>query len=132
MGNDINNQLKIAIRQDNSTKLIELIEKSKFPVNGKIGKQERTLIILSAPHKSPNCLKSLIELGNDINIPELQDQSTPFLLSSKFNYIEIMEILLKTEKCDVNKLNNLGLNCLDVAILRGIMKQVYILFKIQI
>jgi hypothetical protein len=119
MGNDINNQLKIAIRQDNSTKLIELIEKSKFPVNGKIGKKERTLIILSVLYKSPNCLKSLIELGNDINIPELQDQSTPFLLASKFNYIEIMEILLKTEKCDVNKLNNLGLNCLDVAILRG-------------
>ena len=119
MGNDLNNQLKISIRQDNPTKLLELIEKFKFPVNGKTGKKQRTLIILSVLYKSPNCLKALIDLGNDINIPEEQDLSTPFFLASKFNYTEIMEILLKTEKCDVTKLNNIGLNCLDVAIIRG-------------
>ena len=119
MGNNLNNQLKIVIRQDNSTKLVELIEKSKLPVNIKIGKKHRTLILLSILYKSPNCLKSLIDLGNDINIPEEQDQSTPFFLASKFNYVELMEILLKTEKCDINKLNNIGINCLDVAIIRG-------------
>ena len=121
MGNNsIRHQLKVAIREDDSNKLLELIEKFNFPLNKEIGKhRKRTLIIYSILYKSPKCLKELIKLGNDINIPDSFDQSTPFFLASKFNYVNLMEILLKTEKCNIHSINNLGLNCLDISILRG-------------
>ncbi len=118
MGN-LNNELKTTIRQDNSQKLSEIIEKNNIPLNIKIGDHKRTLIILSVLFNSPNCLKFLINKGNDINIPDTQDQSTPLFLASKFNYLELIKILLNNKNCNINSLNNIGLNALDIAIIRG-------------
>ena len=116
---NLNNELKTIIRQDNSQKLSDIIEKNNIPLNVKIGDHKRTLIILSILFNSPNCLKLLINKGNDINIPDSQDQSTPFFLASKFNYLELIKILLNNKNCNVNSLNNIGLNALDIAIIRG-------------
>lgn len=116
---NLNNELKITIRQDNSQKLSEIIEKNNIPLNIKIGAHKRTLIILSILFNSPNCLKFLINKGNDINIPDTQDKSTPLFLASKFNYIELIKILLNNKNCNINCLNNIGLNALDIAIIRG-------------
>ena len=119
MGNDSTSNLKICIRQDNSLKLLELLEKFKLPLNCEIGNPKRTLIIYSILYHSPNCLQSLINLGNDYNIPDKQDQSSPLLLASKFNYVDIIKILLNQKDINITSLNNFGLNALDVSILRG-------------
>ena len=119
MGNDSTSNLKICIRQDNSLKLLELLEKFKLPLNCEIGNPKRTLIIYSVLYHSPNCLNTLINLGNDYNIPDKQDQSSPLLLASKFNYVDIIKILLNQKDINITSLNNFGLNALDVSILRG-------------
>ncbi len=119
MGNDSTSNLKICIRQDNSSKLLELLEKYKLPLNCEIGNPKRTLIIYSVLYHSPNCLNTLINLGNDYNIPDKQDQSSPLLLASKFNYVDIIKILLNQKDINITSLNNFGLNALDVSILRG-------------
>ena len=119
MGNDSTSNLKICIRQDNSLKLLELLEKFKLPLNCEIGNPKRTLIIYSVLYHNPNCLNTLINLGNDYNIPDKQDQSSPLLLASKFNYVDIIKILLNQKDINITSLNNFGLNALDVSILRG-------------
>ena len=119
MGNDSTSNLKICIRQDNSLKLLELLEKFKLPLNCEIGNPKRTLIIYSVLYHSPNCLNTLINLGNDYNIPDKQDQSSPLFLASKFNYVNLIKILLNQKDIKVASLNNIGLNALDVSIIRG-------------
>ena len=119
MGNNFISEIKVCIRQDNSSKLLELIEKNNIPLNYEIGTPKRTLIIYSILYHSPNCLQSLINLGNDYNIPDKQDQSSPLLLASKFNYVDIIKILLNQKDINITSLNNFGLNALDVSILRG-------------
>ena len=119
MGNNFISEIKVCIRQDNSSKLLELIEKNNIPLNYEIGTPKRTLIIYSILYHSPNCLQSLINLGNDYNIPDKQDQSSPLFLASKFNYVNLIKILLNQKDINITSLNNFGLNALDVSILRG-------------
>jgi hypothetical protein len=64
-------------------------------------------------------LKTLIDLGNDINIPEKQNNDTPLIISAKFNYFELVKILLSQEKINFNTKNYNNLNCLDMSICRG-------------
>jgi hypothetical protein len=119
MGNNFTSEIKVCIRQDNSSKLLELIEKNNIPLNYEIGNPKRTLIIYSILYHSPNCLQSLINLGNDYNIPDKQDQSSPLFLASKFNYVNLIKILLNQKDIKIASLNNIGLNALDVSIIRG-------------
>ena len=119
MGNNFISEIKVCIRQDNSSKLLELIEKNNIPLNYEIGTPKRTLIIYSILYHSPNCLQSLINLGNDYNIPDKHDQSSPLFLASKFNYVNLIKILLNQKDIKVASLNNIGLNALDVSIIRG-------------
>ena len=119
MGNNFTSEIRVCIRQDNSSKLLELIEKNNIPLNYEIGTPKRTLIIYSILYHSPNCLQSLINLGNDYNIPDKQDQSSPLFLASKFNYVDLIKILLNQKDIKIESLNNIGLNALDVSIIRG-------------
>ena len=96
MGNlliNIEQVLLTTLRQDNVLHLKQVIQKNNIKTDQTFTKNNRTLIQLCSLYNSPNCLKLLIELGNNINIPEIQDNNTPLILACKFNYIEINKYL---------------------------------------
>ena len=119
MGNDILSQIISSLTYDNTDKLQNLISKNKVPLNQTFTKHNRTLIQLSCYYGAKNCLKKLIDLGNDINIPEKQNNDTPLIIASKFNYLELVKILCSQENINFNIKNYNNLNCLDMAICRG-------------
>ena len=122
MGNlsiNLEEDIPITLRQDNVFHLKEIIQKNNIKKDQTFTINNRTLIQLCALYNSPNCLKLLIELGNNINIPEIQDNNTPLILACKFNYIEIVKILLEQENIKLKEENNDNLNCLDMSIIRG-------------
>ena len=122
MGNlliNIEQVLLTTLRQDNVLHLKQVIQKNNIKTDQTFTKNNRTLIQLCSLYNSPNCLKLLIELGNNINIPEIQDNNTPLILACKFNYIEIVKILLEQENIKLKEENNDNLNCLDMSIIRG-------------
>jgi hypothetical protein len=122
MGNlsiNLEEDIPITLRQDNVLHLKEIIQKNNIKKDQTFTINNRTLIQLCALYNSPNCLKLLIELGNNINIPEIQDNNTPLILACKFNYIEIVKILLEQENIKLKEENNDNLNCLDMSIIRG-------------
>ena len=122
MGNlliNIEQVLLTTLRQDNVLHLKQVIQKNNIKTDQTFTKNNRTLIQLCSLYNSPNCLKLLIELGNNINIPEIQDNNTPLILACKFNYIEIVKILLEQENINLKDKNNDNLNCLDMSIIRG-------------
>ena len=122
MGNlliNIEQVLLTTLRQDNVLHLKQVIQKNNIKTDQTFTKNNRTLIQLCSLYNSPNCLKLLIELGNNINIPEIQDNNTPLILACKFNYINIVKILLEQENINIKQENNDNLNCLDMSIIRG-------------
>ena len=71
MGNFLQNKtenLLICLRQDSNEKLKELISYYNIVPNEKFTNRNRTLIQLCSYYCAPNCLLSLIELKNDINL----------------------------------------------------------------
>ena len=118
MGNS-NSEIISCLTYDNSDKLQTIINNNKIPLNQTFTNHNRTLIQLSCYYGAKNCLKTLIDLGNDINIPEKQNNDTPLIISAKFNYFELVKILLSQEKINFNTKNYNNLNCLDMSICRG-------------
>ena len=106
-----------AIKSDNDAKLKENYEKYNIETNGEIT-QGRSAIVLCAIYGSEKCIRLLIEKGNDVNIVDKSDGSSPLIISSKFNYINIIEILL-SNNANVNIKNVNDLTALDMAIIRG-------------
>ena len=122
MGNllkNIEEDILSTLRQDNSFQLKQIILKNNIKTDQRLTQKNRTLIQLCSLYNSPNCLKLLIELKNDINIPEIQNNNTPLILACKFNYINIVKILLEQENINLKEKNNDNLNCLDMSIIRG-------------
>ena len=122
MGNlliNIEQVLLTTLRQDNVLHLKQVIQKNNIKTDQTFTKNKRTLIQLCSLYNSPNCLKLLIELKNDINIPEIQNNNTPLILACKFNYINIVKILLEQENINIKQENNDNLNWLDMSIIRG-------------
>jgi len=122
MGNllkNIEEDILSTLRQDNSFQLKQIILKNNIKTDQRLTQKNRTLIQLCSLYNSPNCLKLLIELKNDINIPEIQNNNTPLILACKFNYINIVKILLEQENINIKQENNDNLNCLDMSIIRG-------------
>ena len=122
MGNFLQNKtenLLICLRQDSNEKLKELISYYNIVPNEKFTNRNRTLIQLCSYYCAPNCLLSLIELKNDINLTEESTEESPLFIACKFNYIKIVEILLNQKEIDFLKENYDKLNCLDIAILEG-------------
>ena len=106
-----------AIKSDNAVKLKENYEKYNIETNGEIT-QGRSAIVLCAIYGSEKCIRLLIEKGNDVNIVDKCDGSSPLIISAKFNYINIIEILLSYNS-NVNIKNVNDLTALDMAIIRG-------------
>ena len=120
MGNSNNiSEIISCLNYDNSDKLQTIINNNKIPLNQTFTNHNRTLIQLSCYYGAKNCLKTLIDLGNDINLPEKQNNDTPLIISAKFNYLELVKILLSQEKINFNTKNYNNLNCLDMSICRG-------------
>ena len=81
MGNS-NSEIISCLTYDNSEKLQTIINNNKIPLNQTFTNHNRTLIQLSCYYGAKNCLKTLIDLGNDINIPEKQNNDTPLIISA--------------------------------------------------
>ena len=114
-----------AIRSDNAEKLSKYIKIYNIPPNSILTKG-KGLIHLCAMYGSVSCLTHLLSNNYDINIKDAGEQSTPLIYSSKFDFVEISKILL-SNNCDVTAKNNLGLNALDISVLRGNYRSAYLL-----
>ena len=106
-----------ALKSDNVSKLDHILTPLNLPINSEIT-QGRTGIVLCALYGSAQCLTYFIDKGNDINIPDKIDNSTPLIIASKFNFINIIDLLL-SHNCDTKFINAYGLSALDMAIIRG-------------
>ena len=106
-----------AIKSDNDAKLKEYYEQYNIETNREIT-QGRSAIVLCAIYGSEKCIRFLIEKGNDVNQEDKSDGSSPLIISAKFNYINIIELLL-SNNANVNIKNVHDLTALDMAIIRG-------------
>ena len=115
------NELIDIIRQDLAEKMNNIIMKYNINKNILIGPNKRTLIHFCAYYGSINCLKELIKMNYDINELEGSNNNSALFIACKFNFLEIVYILLNNDyqKCDILRKNNDGLNELEVAFLRG-------------
>ena len=109
------------IRQDDYLKMKNIIEKDNINKDIMIDPHKRTLIQHCTYFGSINCLKELIDLNFDINKLEYNTNNSPLFIACKFNYIELVYLLLNNDKqeCITLRKNNEGLNEFEVAFLRG-------------
>ena len=128
------NELIDIIRQDISEKMDDIIIKNNFNKNSLIGPYKRTLIQVCAYYGSVECLKDLINMNFDINELESSSNNSPLYIACKFNYIDIVHILLnnRKQKCKILRKNNEGLNEFEVAFLRGNYQICYYLLYIYL
>ena len=117
----IENELIDIIRQDLSESMKNIIIKNNINKDNLIGPHKRTLIQICAYYGSVKCLNDLINMDYDINALEHSSNNSPLFIACKFNYIEIVYLLLNNnrQKCITLRKNNEGLNELEVAFLRG-------------
>ena len=117
----IENELIDIIRQDLSESMKNIIIKNNINKDNLIGPHKRTLIQMCAYYGSAKCLNDLINMDYDINELEHSSNNSPLFIACKFNYIEIVYLLLNNnrQKCITLRKNNEGLNELEVAFLRG-------------
>jgi hypothetical protein len=117
----IENKLTDIIRQDLSESMKNIIIKNNINKDNLIGPHKRTLIQICAYYGSIKCLNDLINMDYDINELEYSSNNSPLFIACKFNYIEIVYLLLNNhrQKCITLRKNNEGLNEFEVAFLRG-------------
>lgn len=121
LGPSIENDLIDIIRQDLSERMTNIIIKNNFNKNILIGPYKRTLIQICAYYGSVKCLKNLINMNYDINELEGSNNNSPLFIACKFDYLEIVYLLLNNNKqeCLILRKNIEGLNEFEVAFLRG-------------
>ena len=117
----IENELIDIIKDDKSEQLKNFIIKNNINKTVLLGPHKRTLIQFCAYDGSSKCLEELIKMNFDINELETSNNNSPLFIACKFNYIEIVFILLNNQyqKCIILRKNNEGLNEFEVAFLRG-------------
>lgn len=117
----IENELIDIIKDDKSEQLKNFIIKNNINKTVLLGPHKRTLIQFCAYYGSSKCLEELIKMNFDINELETSNNNSPLFIACKFNYIEIVFILLNNQhqKCIILRKNNEGLNEFEVAFLRG-------------
>ena len=98
-----------------------IIIKNNINKDNLIGPYKRNLIQICAYYGSVKCLNELINMDYDINELECSNNNSPLFIACKFNYIEIVYLLLNNhkQKCITLRKNNEGLNEFEVAFLRG-------------
>ena len=109
------------IRQDKPEELKKILEKNNFDKNKLITPEQRTLVQLCCYFGSSKTLEFLINLGYDINMKEKSNNNSPLFIACKFNYLDLVSILLTNEKqeCKTLTVNDEGINEFEVAFLRG-------------
>ena len=98
LGPSIENDLIDIIRQDLSERMTNIIIKNNFNKNILIGPYKRTLIQICAYYGSVKCLKNLINMNYDINELEGSNNNSPLFIACKFDYLEIVYLLLNNNK----------------------------------
>ena len=117
----IENELIDIIRQDLSEKMKNLIINNNLDNNTLLGPYKRPLIHFCSYYGSIKCLKELINMNFDINQIDKSSYNSPLFIACKFNFLEIIFILLNNDKqkCETLRKNLDGLNEFEVAFLRG-------------
>ena len=107
------------LRQDDSKKLKEFIEKNQLSPDQLYTKHRRTLLQLCCYFESPKCLLQLIDMNYDYNQVENSNGNSPLFISCKFNCLSIVKILLAKDDCKKLVKNNENFNEFDIAFLKG-------------
>ena len=113
------NEIIKLIRKDNARSLQEYLEYNQVPKDILYTNHKRTLIQLSCYFESPKCLSKLIEMNYDYNKIETLTGNTPLFIASKFNNLEMVQILLANDDCKKLVKNLSNLNEFDIAFLKG-------------
>ena len=93
------NEIIKFIRKDSARNLQEYLEYNQVPKDLLYTNHKRTLIQLSCYFESPKCLSKLIEMNYDYNKTETLTGDTPLFIASKFNNLEMVQILLANDDC---------------------------------
>lgn len=117
----IENELIDVIRQDLPEKMKNIIINNNLDNNTLLGPYKRPLIHFCSYYGSKKCLEELINMHFDINQIEKSSYNSPLFIACKFNFLEIIYILLNNDKqkCETLRKNIDGLNEFEVAFLRG-------------
>ena len=117
----IDNELIDVIRQDLSEKMKNIIINNNLNNSTLLGPHKRPLIHFCSYYGSIKCLKELINMDFDINQIDKSSYNSPLFIACKFNFLEIIFILLNNDKqkCETLRKNIDGLNEFEVAFLRG-------------
>ena len=106
------------IRSDNVKKLKNFMKIYKIKQNQEISKG-RTALFLCCLFGSNKCLQYLIEIGDDVNLPEsMNENNTPLICACKYNNIKTAEILIEN-KCNLLIENSYGMTAFDYSIVMG-------------
>ena len=102
--------------KDNSDaeKAVELVLKEKVYINIP-GKSNRTPLLWASVSASGEFIKTLIDLGADVNAQRTDDKIAPLHLAADFNNYMAVDILLK-HGCDINLSDNTGCTALYKAV----------------
>ena len=102
--------------QDNNDaeKAVELVLNEKVDINIP-GKSNRTPLLWACLSASGEFIKTLIDLGADVNAQRTDDKVTPLFLAAHWNNYMAVDILLK-HGCDINLRDNVGCTALYEAV----------------
>ena len=102
--------------QDNSDaeKAVELVLKEKVYINIP-GKSNRTPLLWASISASGEFIKTLIDLGADVNAQRTDDKVVPLHLAASLNNYMAVDILSK-HGCDINLRDNAGHTALYLAV----------------
>lgn len=117
----IENDLIDVIRQDLPEKMKSIIINNNLDNNTLLGQYKRPIIHFCSYYGSTKCLEELINMDFNINQIEQSSYNSPLFIACKFNFVEIVFILLNNDKqkCETLRKNIDGLNEFEVAFLRG-------------
>ena len=107
------------IKQDNSKKLQDFLITNNLDSDTLYTHRKRTLIQLCCYFSSPKCLSKLIEMNYDYNKKELSNDYTPLFIACRFNYLDLVKILLSQKNINIFQKSNEDFNEFEIAFLKG-------------
>lgn len=107
------------LRADNPKKLKDLLISHNIDSNELYTKRHRTLIQLCCYYGSSKCLSKLIEMNHDYNKKERSNDYSPLYIACKFNFLEIVKILLSQKDISLLQANNDNFNEFEISFLKG-------------
>ena len=107
------------LRADNPKKLKDFLISHNIDSNELYTKRHRTLIQLCCYYGSSKCLSKLIEMNHDYNKKERSNDYSPLYIACKFNFLEIVKILLSQKDISLLQANNDNFNEFEISFLKG-------------